>query len=92
MRREFGSIAETERGRSYRVQWTENGKRRSHRVKGTRRDASDYLASVQAGIEGVPEASPILSIGGRWWSPRFPSSRPRRSRTTATRGVCSNPL
>lgn len=53
MRREFGSITEVERGRSYLVQWTEGGRRRSHRVRGTRKDASDYLAKVQAGIEGA---------------------------------------
>ena len=53
MRREFGCITEVERGKRYRVSWTEDGVKKSHRVRGTRRDASDYLAKVQAGIEGA---------------------------------------
>ena len=56
MRREFGCITEVERGKRYMVQWTEGEKRRTHRVRGTRRDASDYLAKVQAGLEGVSES------------------------------------
>lgn len=53
MRREFGSIVELERGRLYRVYWREGGQKRSHRVRGTRRDASDYLAKIQAGVMGA---------------------------------------
>ena len=53
MRREFGCITEVERGKRYRVSWTEDGVKKTHRVRGTRRDASDYLAKVQTGIEGA---------------------------------------
>lgn len=56
MRRDFGSIQELEKGRSYKVYWTDSAsKRHSHRVHGSRRDASAYLAKVQAGIVGVSD-------------------------------------
>lgn len=53
MRRDFGTITELERGKLYKVYWTEGGKRRSHRVHGTRKDASSYLASVQVRTVGA---------------------------------------
>lgn len=53
MRREFGTITEIEKGRKYRVSWTDDGKRKTHRISGTRRDASDYLAKIQARVTGV---------------------------------------
>lgn len=55
MRREFGTIQELERGKLYRVFWQEGGRKRSHRVRGTRADASRFLASVQVRGEGATE-------------------------------------
>ena len=53
MRRAFGHIDDLGGGR-WRVWWTVNGDRRSHRMEGTRRDAELFLARMQ--LEAVGSA------------------------------------
>lgn len=70
MRREFGSIVELEKGKRYQVFWTAGGKRRSKRVSGTRKDASDYLAKVQSNVIG---ASADITYNQYWNTVVLPS-------------------
>ena len=78
MRREFGSIIEIERGKRYRVCWVEGGKKRYRRVRGTRRDASDCLAKIQAGIEGADKA---ITFNDYWDAVVWPACAKLSSKT-----------
>ncbi len=71
MRREFGTIREMRRGELYRVFWQENGKKRSHHVRGTRADASKYLAMVQSGVSGIAKDS--ITFAEYWEAVVLPS-------------------
>lgn len=54
MRRAFGHI-ENLGGDRWRVWWTDHGRRRSHRLEGTRKDAELFLARMQLETVGRPD-------------------------------------
>lgn len=61
-RSRFGSIERRGHG-VYRIQWTENGRRRSKTIHGERRDADLALGRIQGGLEIVGEACTVR----RFW-------------------------
>lgn len=61
-RSRFGSIERRGHG-VYRIQWTENGRRRSKTIHGERRDADLALGRIQGGLEIVGEACTVC----RFW-------------------------
>ena len=77
MRREFGTIKEIRRGELYRVFWQENGRKRSHNVRGGRADASRYLAKVQLGIRGADDATTYDEYWAAVIEPSLSSLAPR---------------
>lgn len=77
MRREFGTIQELERGRLYRVFWQQGEKKCSHRVHGTRADASRYLARVQIREGGAGDATTYAEYWEGVVVPSFDTLAPR---------------
>lgn len=59
-RRAFGSIREKSRGTLYEVRWTERGERRSKTIRGTRSQASKFLASKEVAAEETRRGTPTI--------------------------------